>query len=190
VAITSPKANAKVGLTLPLQVTVNATDNVQVASVSASFDVNGNGVIDPGETVVAKPSGTNLYKANLPALSGPSGTRTITASAIDTSGNSATTKINVSVVPPNPVPSLASLSPPSAKHGGPAFTLTINGSNFVSGCTVQWNGANRSTTFVNSGQVTAKILASDIANAGTATVTVKNPAPGGGTSNGLTFTIN
>jgi len=55
---------------------------------------------------------------------------------------------------------------------------------------VEWNGAARSTTFVNSGKVTAKILASDIATAGTATVTVKNPAPGGGTSNALTFTIN
>jgi hypothetical protein len=32
-------------------------------------------------------------------------------------------------------------------------------------------------------------LASDIATAGTATVTVVNPAPGGGTSSGATFTI-
>jgi hypothetical protein len=43
---------------------------------------------------------------------------------------------------------------------------------------------------VNSGKVTARIQASDIATAGTASVTVKNPAPGGGTSNALTFTIN
>ena len=93
------------------------------------------------------------------------------------------------LVQPNPVPSLASLSPSSATHGGLNFTLTITGSNFVLGCVAQWKGANRSTTFVNSGQVTAKILASDIANPGTATVTVKNPAPGGGTSNSLTFTI-
>src|ERR1022692_4313316 len=53
VAITSPKANANEGLTLPLRVTVNATDNVAVGSVSVSFDVNGNGTIDPGELVVA-----------------------------------------------------------------------------------------------------------------------------------------
>jgi len=37
--------------------------------------------------------------------------------------------------------------------------------------------------------VTAAIPASDIAAAGTASVTVFNPAPGGGTSNVLTFTI-
>jgi alpha-D-ribose 1-methylphosphonate 5-triphosphate synthase subunit PhnH len=90
---------------------------------------------------------------------------------------------------PNPVPSLATLAPPNATHGGKAFTLTVNGSNLVSGCTVEWNGKGVSTSFVNSGQVTGKITAADIATAGTATVTVKNPAPGGGTSNSLTFTI-
>jgi hypothetical protein len=90
----------------------------------------------------------------------------------------------------NPVPSLTTVSPSSATAGGSAFTLTVNGSNFVSGATVQWNGATRTTTFVNSTQVTAAIPASDIAVAGSAQVTVVNPAPGGGTSNALTFTIN
>ena len=55
---------------------------------------------------------------------------------------------------------------------------------------MQWNGAARTTTFVNSTQLTAAIPASDIAVAGSAQVTVVNPAPGGGTSNALTFTIN
>jgi hypothetical protein len=88
------------------------------------------------------------------------------------------------------VPSIASLVPPNATHGGAGFTLTVNGANFVSGCTVEWNGKGVSTSFVNSGQVTGKITAADIATAGTATVTVKNPAPGGGVSNSKTFTIN
>ncbi len=187
VKIQSPAANAKVGLTLPLQVTVNATDNVQVASVTVSFDAAGTGT---PKLVVAKLSGTNIYKASFPALSGAAGTRTITASAVDPTGNSSTAKINVSVVAPNPLPALTTLAPPSATHGGKGFTLTVNGSNLVSGCTVKWKGAARSTTFVNSGQATAKILASDIAAAGTASVTVTNPGPGGGTSNAVTFTIN
>ncbi|HTQ57960.1 MAG TPA: Ig-like domain-containing protein [Bryobacteraceae bacterium] len=190
VAIKSPAANGKVGLTQPLKVTVTATDNIQVQSVTVSFDANGNGAIDPSELVIAKSSGTNTYTANFPALSGPAGSRTITASAVDPIGNSASATESVNVVPLNPLPGLVSLSPPSATHGGKAFTLTVNGSNFVSGCSVMWNGAARTTTFVNSGQVTAKIQAADIANAGTASVTVRNPAPGGGTSNALTFTIN
>jgi hypothetical protein len=85
---------------------------------------------------------------------------------------------------------ITSLSPASATAGSAAFTLTVNGSGFVSGATVQFNGANRTTTFVSSTQVTAAILAADIATAGTASVTVTNPAPSGGTSNTQTFTIN
>jgi hypothetical protein len=190
VTIVSPKANGNVGLTLPLQVTVTATDNVSVASVAVSFDVNGDGTIEANEKVLAKVSGTNTYKANFPALSGSSGTRTVTASAGDPTGNIKTVTASVNVEQPNPVPSLASLSPPNATHGGPGFILSVSGANFVSGSIVQWNGANRATTFVSSGSVTAKILASDIAATGSATVTISNPAPGGGPSNAVTFRIN
>ncbi len=90
----------------------------------------------------------------------------------------------------NPVPATASLSPASATAGGAGFTLTVNGSNFINGSTVQWNGASRTTTYVSSTQLTAAIQAADIVSAGTATVTVFNPAPGGGTSNSQTFLIN
>jgi hypothetical protein len=90
----------------------------------------------------------------------------------------------------NPVPVTTSISPPSATAGGAAFTLTVNGSSFINGSTVRWNGTNRTTTFVSSTQLTAAIPATDIATAGTATVTVFTPAPGGGLSNGQTFTIN
>jgi Protein of unknown function (DUF4038)/Putative collagen-binding domain of a collagenase/IPT/TIG domain len=85
---------------------------------------------------------------------------------------------------------ITSLSPASATAGGAAFTLTVNGTGFVNGATVQFNGANRTTTFVGSTQVMAAITTADIATAGTVNVTVTNPAPGGGTSNFQAFTIN
>ncbi len=90
---------------------------------------------------------------------------------------------------PNPTPSVTSLTPVSAAAGSAAFTLTVNGSNFVPGAVVNWNGSARSTTFVNSTQLTAQITAADVANQGIAAVTVTNPAPGGGTSNSLNFTV-
>jgi hypothetical protein len=90
----------------------------------------------------------------------------------------------------NPVPAITDLNPDSATVGGTAFTLTVNGINFVRGSVVRWNGADRGTAFVSSTQLQATITTADIAIAGTATVTVFNPAPGGGTSNALTFTIN
>ncbi len=90
----------------------------------------------------------------------------------------------------NPVPTATSLSPNSATAGGPQFTLTINGTNFVQASVVKWKGMFLTTTFVDSTRITAIVPAADIATAGTAAVTVSNPAPGGGTSGSLTFTIN
>ncbi|MBI2468899.1 MAG: hypothetical protein HYV62_13990 [Candidatus Rokubacteria bacterium] len=87
----------------------------------------------------------------------------------------------------NPV--LSSLSPASILAGAASFVLTANGSNFVSGSTVQWSGANRTTTFVSSTQLQALILDTDVVTPGTAQVTVVNPAPGAGASNSLPFTI-
>jgi hypothetical protein len=89
----------------------------------------------------------------------------------------------------SPVPALSAVSPSSAKKGGPAFTLTVTGSNFISSSVVQWEGAARPTTFVSSSQVQAAIPASDIQKQGVGHVTVFNPAPGGGISNSLNFQI-
>src|SRR5579864_8994210 len=91
--------------------------------------------------------------------------------------------------PPNPVPSIASLSPSSTSPGGGAFTLAVNGSNFTSASTVQWNGSARTTSYMSPSQLTASIPANDTATAGTANVTVFNPAPAGGTSQPVSFKI-
>ena len=85
-------------------------------------------------------------------------------------------------------PMLTLLSPNSVIAGGPAFTLTLTGTNFTPDSVVRWNGGDRPTTFVSATQLQAMIPASDIAAAGTASVTVF--APGGGLSGALSFTIN
>jgi len=90
-------------------------------------------------------------------------------------------------VPTPPAPTIASISPTSAIAGGAAFTLTVNGTNFVSGSTVNFNGKARTTTFVSATKLRAAILASDIATAGIFNVTVTNP--GDGTSNAASFTV-
>jgi hypothetical protein len=89
----------------------------------------------------------------------------------------------------NPVPTLTSISPTGTLVGSPEFTLTANGSSFISSSVVRWGGANRTTTFVSSTQLTATIPATDLVTAGTVQVTVFNPSPGGGTSAGRTFSI-
>jgi hypothetical protein len=106
-------------------------------------------------------------------------------------GTSAIRTFTITPPPPstNPVPGLTSLAPASATTGSAGFNLAVSGSNFVAGSTVRWNGANRTTTLVSATQLTAAIPASDIAAAGTAQVTVFNPAPGGGTSPAQPFTV-
>src|SRR5206468_11655633 len=101
-------------------------------------------------------------------------------------GTSAAQTFSVS----NPAPTLTSVSPTSATTGDAALTLTVNGSSFVNGSTVRWNGAARTTTFVSATQLTAAIPAADVASAGTPQVTVFTPTPGGGTSAAQTFPVN
>ncbi len=92
----------------------------------------------------------------------------------------------------NLLPTLAAISPvspTSANSGGPAFELTINGSNFVQTSSVMWNATSLATSFINSDQLVAWVPASLIAASGSVNVTVFNPAPGGGTSQIFAFTI-
>jgi phospholipase C len=84
----------------------------------------------------------------------------------------------------NPVPSIAlPLSPDSLTPGTAKHSLIVNGANFVSGATVNWNGVPLVTTFSSSKRLTATIPTANLATATTASVTVVNPVPGGGTSN-------
>ena len=90
----------------------------------------------------------------------------------------------------SPVPATTSLSPGSAIAGDPGFTLTVNGSGFLYGSIVRWNGADRPTTWISPVELQAAITASDIASAGQAAVTVFTPPPGGGESAPRVFNVN
>ena len=82
VKILSPASGSRVSGSVT--VSVSATDNVALASVSLSID---------GSTVATSNSGSISYKWNTRKV--PSGTHTISAVARDTSGNQATTSIQV-----------------------------------------------------------------------------------------------
>jgi len=89
----------------------------------------------------------------------------------------------------NPVPAITTLLPAGTTAGSGAFTLTVNGSGFINGSVVNFNGNARVTSYVSATQLTAAILATDVASVGTPAVTVTNPTPGGGTSNAVTFNV-
>ena len=72
----------------------------------------------------------------------------------------------------------------------------MNGSGFLLGSLIQWNGTNMPTTFVNATQLTALLPAelftpfNVYGGAGqTPQLTVVNPLPGGGSSSAITLTI-
>ena len=130
-------------------------------------------------------------------------TAAISATDLATSGNKAIAvftpapgggtsgTVNLTVNPANnPVPVISSISPTSKTAGSPAFTLTVNGSNFINSSIVKLNGSNRSTAFVNSTRLDAGITATDIATAGTKSITVFTPTLGGGTSVIVNLSVN
>jgi hypothetical protein len=97
----------------------------------------------------------------------------------------------LSAMAQNPVPLVYQPTvPTAAAPGGSTFTLTVAGVGFVSGSVINWNGSAQTTTYVSGEKLTASIPASDLATASTATITVTSPAPGGGTSNPVYFTVN
>ena len=90
----------------------------------------------------------------------------------------------------NPVPFVSQpLVPSSAAPGSGSLVLKISGTGFVSGSVIQWNGHALPTRFTSSTRLAARIPASDLALATTASVTVLNPGPGGGTSNVSFFQV-
>ncbi len=90
---------------------------------------------------------------------------------------------------PLPAPVLMNLEPMSITAGGGGFTLTVMGEFFLEEAVVRWNGGERPTTFVNPKKLEVQISAADISSIGEGIITVFIPSPGGGMSNGLTFTI-
>jgi hypothetical protein len=90
----------------------------------------------------------------------------------------------------NPVPLINQpLVPDSVKPGSGGFTLTVNGTGFASDAVVNWNGSPRATEIISSSQLKATIEAADVAKVGTASVTVVNPTPRGGSSNVIYFPV-
>ena len=97
-------------------------------------------------------------------------TRVIYFAAVPDGGNITITALNL---PSSP--EVSALAPQTVTAGSPGFTLQVTGSGFVSGATVRWNGADRSTTFGSATQLQAVIPAADLVTPGTVPVTVGNP---------------
>ncbi len=81
---------------------------------------------------------------------------------------------------------IVSISPSSLKVNSDSFLLQVNGTNFVDGAQVLWNGTAKVTLLVDPTKLLAIIPERDLTTAGTISVTVQQ---GSETSNSVPFTI-
>ena len=131
ISINAPAPDTVIPANGNLTVNLTAADNAAVAQVTVSFDVNGDGTIDPSETVIAIQTGPDKYTATFNNISGPAGPRTLTATALDTSENSAdaTQNITVSNAPAVSQLIVSNLSTTNVTAGNPvSFTVTAQDS--------------------------------------------------------------
>ena len=89
----------------------------------------------------------------------------------------------------NPVPTITTISPTSARVPAGMQTLTIAGTNFVPGSAVTFNGTTYDPVYRSSVQLVVSISSSDVATAGIYPVVVIDAGPGGGPSNAVNFTV-
>ncbi|MGR8930975.1 MAG: hypothetical protein ACU836_10060 [Gammaproteobacteria bacterium] len=85
-SIVTPIDDAIVALGQPLTVRVKTNSDISVASVTIYFDTDGNGEIDPFESLTADAIGPDLYEVEFPSLTGSKGWRAIRAQVEDSSG--------------------------------------------------------------------------------------------------------
>jgi hypothetical protein len=120
-------------------------------------------------------------------------TATVPAGLLTTAGtvNVVVTNPGGSASPPAPFlinPKITSLSPANIGAGSGQFTLTVNGTTFVAGTVVTFGGTPLTTTFLNSGTVTAIVPANLITNSGPVSVIVTIPT--NNASAPATFVVN
>jgi hypothetical protein len=162
------------------EVCLSGTDQV-TATVTGSSNQNVNWFVNAiagGNSTVGTISSSGVYSA--PSAMPVPGTATIKAVSAADSSASATTTLTLW----NPSPVLASVSPLSFAAG--AFTLTVNGSNFVNGAQVLFAGAALNTSFVSATKLTAT---GTTATLGSFPVTVQNPNPGSSSSSAINVQV-
>ncbi len=178
---------------IPPMITFISPSTVAAGGSDFTLTVNGTDFV---ATSVVQWNGSNRFTT---VLSTTQLTAQISAQDVASGGSATITVLNpfadggisngVTFTVNNPVPTVFAVSPRSAKAGSPSFSLVVTGANFVRSSTIQWNGTDRPTGFVDSTRLTTSISASDVSAAGPASVSVVNPGPGGGTSATVSFAV-
>lgn len=171
VSVAPTTANVRLGASLTFSATVSNSSNTSV-----SWSVNST----PGGSSTL---GTITSSGDYTAPGSMPSPNTISIVATSSADNTKSASSAVTLL--NPTPTLTGISPSSTNLG--SFSLTVTGTNFVSGAQVLFNSTPLSTTFVNSTQLTAT---GNATSAGTFPITVENPDPGSSSSSSQNFVVN
>jgi hypothetical protein len=190
---TSGSATGVGGTAAPLAIKSVTPKDVPVGSSAVTIVVTGTGFTP---TTVIQLSGASVpttfissteIRATIPAAQLQKGT-ILKLSVVDgTQVVAADASNNVQVS--NPVPTVTTLAPGSVLVGSPAGTVTVTGTNFVSGITLAVNGSPRTTTYVSDTQLTASLTADDFVSAAPLLLNAVNPQPGGGASGTIALVV-
>ena len=170
----------------PLSITTASLPNGQIGAAYTAQVAATGGVPPYTWSASGLPGGLAASAAG--AITGTptaSGSFTVGVTVTDSTKATAATQ-NFSLSIAALAPAITSLVPPYATAGGVGFTLTVNGSNFVSGSQIVFGGTALATTFMNSASLTAPVPAALVSKAGALGVTVLNP--GGVASAAAPFT--
>jgi uncharacterized protein (DUF1800 family) len=155
---------------------IQIANRMTVTAVPLTFFVNG---VQGGDSEIGTISSAGLYTA--PAIVPTPNTVTITATA---GGHPDTAPGTLTLAVLNPIPIVASVAPAAPTEG--TTTITVQGSEFVYGAQILWNGQPVSTTFVSSTEVAAAVTAP---TPGTYPLLVSNPNPGAANSGTLSVLV-
>lgn len=180
-------ATAQISLTYPAPSLISVSPSSEsTGSADTTLTLNGSGftkasIVDlDGATLTTSFASTSALSATLPASdSAMAGNHSITVANPSPGGGSSNA---VPFAIQNPAPVITSLNPSVVPDGSLDTQVQITGSNFLPGSTVSANSTVVASTFVSATQLVATIPASDLVIAGTVSISVANPSPGGGTS--------
>lgn len=156
-----------------------------------TFTVDYGGVATPNTNTGTGCVTGNLFSTTtgLPCPTVNPVTNVVNTNNTNTTNTASTTSIN-------PAPTISQISPTNAPVGSEIVTITITGSKFMRGSIGRVNGEDRTTnyiyekkngiTYIKSTILTMDLTKEDLSGK-SLTITVFNPAPGGGTSNSIIF---
>src|SRR5207248_2324813 len=145
------------GIISPAAPTITSIAPTSATATGPAFTLTVNGSSFTAASIVR----WNTTQLTTTFVSSSALTAAVPASLIATAGTAQITVLTTGVTSNTvtftvlPPPTITSISPANTVAGGPAFTLTVNGTGFAAGATAEWNGTPLTTTIVNANQLRA-----------------------------------